>query len=514
MRVVVTAGEMREIDRWAIEEIGVPGMLLMENAGLGVVAAVEELAACGQERRVLVFCGRGNNGGDGMVAARHLRNRGFQVEVYLLGEASEVRGDARVNLRILPGFGLEARTLREKRELQRIRRGGIVVDALLGTGISGPVRGFTADVIAWINRARMPVVSVDLPSGLNGDDGTFVTCVHADVTATMAALKRGLLLPPGREMAGDVRVVDIGSPVPAAGEQHLRTRLLEAGDVAAALPDRPASAHKGMFGKVALLAGSPGYTGAATLAAFGCLRAGAGLAMLGVPRELNAVLEGKATEVMTRPLPETEEGTLSGQAEGGIDELAAWADVFAVGPGLSTNGETAELVRRIVGKTRLPVVLDADGLNAFAGRARLLEKGRGRRVLTPHCGELARIIGSSIEEICRDRIEVARTWAARFDSILVLKGSPTVVAEPGGRLFINPTGNSGMATAGSGDVLTGMIAGLLGQGCSPLDAAICGVYLHGLAGDIAAESLGGRALIAGDLLGTVGEAFGRITGSV
>ena len=508
MKVVVTAAEMREIDRRTIEEVGVPSLLLMENAGLGVVNVADDMLVRMAGERVLVFCGKGNNGGDGMVVARHLFNRGYGIRIYLVGDAGDLKGDALANREILEGFGLDLHPIREKKDLRRIVDGDLIIDALLGTGITGELRGIVADVIGWMNRSLLPIVSVDLPSGLNSDDGSYKgTCVKAEATATMAALKRGLVLPPGRDLAGEVSIVDIGSPDFMTDALNLQTHLLEASDIASRLPARPEGAHKGDFGKVVVLAGSPGMTGAAVLASLASLRVGAGLTILGVPRSLNDILETKVTEVMTKPLHETEDGTLSRDAEVGIDELVAWADVLAVGPGIGSHEETTELVRRMIRKIRKPVVIDADGLNAFSGRPELLEKGRGRQILTPHYGELSRIVGRSIEDIEQNRIEVARTYSKRFESVLVLKGSPTIVAGPDGNVFVNPTGNSGMATAGSGDVLTGMIVGLLAQGCSSVDAALCGVFLHGLAGDLIAEASGSRALIAGDLIDGIIGAF-------
>ena len=488
---VLTAEEMRSIDRKTIEEVGVPGILLMENAGLGVVEVIEEMLEETDDPTVSIFCGKGNNGGDGFVVARHLVNRSFNVRVYLVGEPADLRGDALLNFQILRGFGIDVEIIGQKRRLGRIQPGDLIVDALLGTGVSGEVTGFLADCIRWINRSGCPVVSVDLPSGLHTDDGTIGgVAVSAARTATMAELKRGLVLPPGRELAGDIDVIDIGVPESVGKESGVRTFFLEAEDIRDRLPHRPRAAHKGVFGKIVILAGSPGMTGAATLASMASLRVGGGLTILGIPHGLNAVLEEKLTEVMTRPFAQTETGTLALEAEQEIVNLFKWAEAVAVGPGLSDHAESAELIRRLVRNTDLPMVLDADGLNAFSGRSDLLRKSKTVRILTPHYGELARLIDRSIEDIAMNRIEVARETAGRFGCVLVLKGSPTVIAEPGGAVYVNSTGNSGMATAGSGDVLTGCIVGFLAQGCQPVDAALCGVYIHGLAGDIAGEIQG------------------------
>ena len=508
MRRVVTADQMRSIDRKTIEEVGVPGIVLMENAGLGVVRMIEEMLVEVENPRVSIFCGKGNNGGDGMVVARHLFNRSIAIDVYLLDSAQSLRGDALLNFELLQGFGIDIKVLTDKKNLKQIQSGDLIVDALLGTGVTGEVTGFTAELVRWINRSNLPVVSVDLPSGLHSDEGSVGgVAVAATRTATMAELKRGLVIPPGRELAGEVEVVDIGAPGFVGESMDIRTFYLEEEDIRDRLPLRPEAAHKGCFGKIFILAGSPGMTGAATLASKACLRVGGGLAILGIPRSLNQILEEKLTEVMTWPLPQTETGTLGLEAEDEIYARLDWADVAAIGPGLSDHAETAELIRRIVSKTKLSVVIDADGLNAFTGHADLLKKGGVNRILTPHFGELARLIDLSIEEIESNRVELARETANRFGCVLVLKGSPTVIASPEGDVYINSTGNSGMATAGSGDVLTGCIVGFLGQGCTPLDAALCGVYMHGLAGDIAQEVWGGRSLIAGDMIKVMGETF-------
>ena len=511
MHRLVTAQEMREIDRRTIEEVGVPSLLLMENAGLGIVRVVERTFKEKCRKSVAIFCGKGNNGGDGMVVARHLFNRGIPVDVYLVGQRHELKGDALINSQILSGFGIQILQIEQKKDLRRVKECDLIVDALLGTGVTGEVRGVLAKVIDWMNRSCLPVVSVDLPSGLHSDDGTYEgACVRPVATATMAELKRGLVIPPGREIAGEVTVVDIGSPDFISQSVGVNTFLLEENDVKNRLPKRPPAAHKGVFGKILILAGSPGMTGAATLASKAALRVGGGLTILGIPRGLNAILEEKLTEVMTKPLPETSNGTLSLKSEPEIGSLLEWADVLAIGPGLTTESETSELVRKVVTGTQRSMVIDADGLNAFSSYSEQLEEKKGEFIITPHYGELSRLIGVPIEEISKNCMEIARESAVRFACVVILKGSPTVIASPEGDVFVNPTGNSGLATPGTGDVLTGMIIGFLAQGCSVLDAGICGVYLHGLAGDIAANAVGERSLIAGDLNRFLEQAILRI----
>jgi hydroxyethylthiazole kinase-like uncharacterized protein yjeF len=382
------------------------------------------------------------------------------------------------------------------------------VDALLGTGVTGAVTGLLAEAIRWINRQPCPVVAVDLPSGLHSDTGRFDgAAVQADFTATLSEMKIGLVLPPGRDLAGEISVVDIGAPPSVASGLDVHTHLLEPEDIFHALPFRPSDGHKGTFGKILVLAGSRGMTGAAALSSLATLRAGAGLTMLGIPESLNPILEAKCTEVITKPLPETESGSLSLTAESVIDELTGWADVLVVGPGLSLHPETIALIQKIIQKDRLPLVLDADGINALEGEASLLKRRKNPTILTPHPGELARLTGRSISSISADPVAAARDTAAEFRAICVLKGSPSVIASPNGEVVVNPTGNSGLGTGGTGDVLTGVIGGLLAQQAAPFEAAYSGVYLHGLAGDLAADALGQRSLIAGDLLDFLPRAF-------
>jgi len=509
MRIVVTAAEMAEMDRYSIEVLGIPGIVLMENAGLDCVVAAEDLLGDPKGKRVVFFCGKGNNGGDGYVVARHLHNHGAQVEVYLVGEKAQVRGDARTNLHILEQMGIGVRPIATGEHLLGIPKGAhLVVDALLGTGVQGPVTGLLADVIEFINRYGAPVLSIDLPTGMNTDVGSIDgPCVRATVTVTMGELKRGLLFSPGREHAGRVRVADISMPPLVRERVSVETFLVERNDVAQRLPKRPPDAHKTQCGKVFILAGSLGMTGAAALTSESTLRAGTGLVYLGIPRSLNDILEEKVTEVITKPLPETPEGSLSLEAETPIAEFVDWADVVALGPGLTTHPQTKLLVEHIVSKIEKPMVLDADGINALARKAGAVKQCRAPMVLTPHPGEVSRLVGLPIEAICANPIEVARQIAADLGKVLVLKGGPTVIAEPDGRVYINPTGNAGMATAGAGDVLTGAIAGLMAQGLSPRDAAIVGVYVHGLAGDLAAQAKGRLGMIAGDILAHLPAAF-------
>ncbi|UCE08111.1 MAG: NAD(P)H-hydrate dehydratase, partial [bacterium] len=376
----------------------------------------------------------------------------------------------------------------------------LVVDALLGTGVTGPVVGFFGELIDFMNNLGPPIISVDLPSGMETDTGAVHgACIKADVTVTMAHLKTGLLFSPARDLAGEVVVADISVPPEVSDRLNSRRYMPEPEDIQVRLPKRRLDAHKTNCGTVVAFAGSVGMTGAATLTAISSLQVGAGLTKLGIPTSLNPILEQKLTEVMTVPLAETNEQSISLKAKDQIADLLDWAHVLAVGPGLSTNPETADFVRWLLTTVNKPMVLDADGLNALAGSPEIIKNYPGDLIITPHPGELARLISSSISGILKDRMNVIRKLAQQWGKVIVLKGGPTVIAAPNGDLFINSTGNPGMATGGSGDVLTGMIAGLLAQKLSALDAALVGVYLHGFAGDLAAADLSEMGMIAGDI---------------
>ena len=509
----VTARQMRNIDRRTIEEAGVPGLRLMERAGEGAARMAVDLLGDPEGKTVVHFCGKGNNGGDGFVIARLLSEAGVRPVVYLAGAIDRVEGDARENLDRLREMDVAIREVGALEDVADPGGADLIVDALLGTGLSGPVRGLMADLIGLINRAGPPVLAVDIPSGVDADSGRILGCaVRADGTATLAFPKRGFYFSPARELVGRLMVVDIGVPDRAVEEEHLQTETLESADMARLIPHRPADAHKGTFGKVLVIAGSVGMTGAAVLTSMAALRSGAGMVMLGLPESLNQIAEIKLTEVMTTPLAETGDRSLSTAALERIGELLSWADVVALGPGLSRHPDTFDLVHRLLPRLEHPTVVDADGLNAIARDPAVLSKVRAPLVLTPHAGELARLSGIEAPLETSDRIEAIRTLVETYGLVGVFKGAPTLIAEPNGALYINTTGNPGLSTAGTGDVLTGMIVGFLAQGCSPVDAARLGVFLHGLAADVVVESLGEWSLVAGDLLDGIAEAVHRTVG--
>ena len=512
---VVTGAQMRELDRAAMEDYGIPGLVLMENAGLAVVRVVRQILGDLAGRRVAVFAGKGNNGGDGLVVARHLFNAGAEVKVLLLARPEEITGDAAVNLSIWQKMGQPVYPVVSGEDLNAVRLflvgTACVVDAIFGTGFKGAAREPAAGVIEAINASGKPVVAVDIPSGLEADTGqVHGPCVRAANTVTFALPKLGLVQEPGRSHVGELHVADISIPAFLLEGGSPGRYLITEKMVREWLPPRPAWAHKGSCGRVLVVAGSRGMSGAACLTALGAARAGAGLVTLAVPGQLQDVVAVKLTEVMTVGLPGTREGTLARSARAEILNLLERNDVLAIGPGLSRHLETVALVRELLPALKVPCVIDADGLNALAGDAQILKRISVPAVVTPHEGEMARLLGHPPEEIRSRRLAVVEEAAGAWGVVTLLKGAATLVSSPEGITYINSTGNPGMATGGSGDVLTGLIAGLLAQGLDAARAAAAGAFLHGLAGDMAARERGMRGLLAGDILEMLPPAMARV----
>lgn len=515
---VLTAAQMGQADRRTIDEIGVPGAVLMENAGSAVAAAIRQRYP--GSRRVVVLCGRGNNGGDGFVVASRLRD--LQPVVYLAGARADVKGDARTHMAAYEQSGGVVTELLDLAGWQAARetvgRADLVVDALLGTGLRDAPSGLAGQIIQDLSQAaasRPPIVAVDIPSGLSSDTAAVAwASVPATVTVTFAAPKVGHVLPPACERVGDLIVADIGIPPAVLAEADTRLWLLEARDAASAFPVRKADAHKGTFGHLLVVAGSVGKSGAAILSAGGALRAGAGLVTVATPAPALLMVAAGRPELMTEPLPVGGNGGLDREALGRALALAGKTDAVVIGPGLGQDAATRDFVRSFVADCPAPLIIDADGLNALApGRssdppaAAALQKRPAATVVTPHPGEMARLVGSDTAAVQRRRLDVARDLAAGGRAVVVLKGYRTVVAEPGGRAAVNPTGNPGMATGGTGDVLSGVLGALLARRLEPWTAATAGVYVHGLAGDIAAGRLGQESLLAGDLIDALPEAI-------
>jgi NAD(P)H-hydrate epimerase len=515
MRVLNTQ-QMREADRQTIDEIGIPSVVLMENAGRQAVAAMEAAFDDLPSSRVAVLCGRGNNGGDGFVVARTLAQRGIEAIVFLLGGVADVRGDARTNLEILGRIGVTVVEITDAQEWElhftEISECDLIVDALLGTGFRGPVSGLLETVIADINGLGVPVVAIDLPTGLSADtheiDGD---AIQASMTVTLAAPKLPLVLPPADVYGGDLVIADIGIPLTVIDElDGPRVELLTRDMMRELVPTRAADSHKGDFGRVVVIAGSIGRTGAAHLAALGALRSGAGLVTIATPRSCVPVLAAMMPEYMTEPLEETGAGTIDFAA---VDRaLALPADLIAIGPGLGRDPSTSAFVHAIVERSGVPVVLDADALNAFAdGPDRLEGRDGVDMIITPHPGEMARLLGVSVEQVQSDRLEHAREFAAAHKVHVVLKGHRTIIAGPDGRSFINLTGNAGMATGGTGDLLTGMIAAWFAQLLDAEGACKLAVYLHGSAGDLAEADEGELPLLPTDIASHLGDAVAELT---
>src|SRR4051812_16990249 len=516
MRVLNTQ-QMREADRRTIDEVGIPSIVLMENAGRQAVAAMEAAFEDLASTHVGVMCGRGNNGGDGFVVARTLIQRGIETSVFLLGSVADVRGDARTNLEVLGRIGLTVVEISNAQEWElhfsEISRCELVVDAILGTGFHGQLSGLLETVVADINGLGLPIVAIDLPTGLSAD-----TCdvegeaIEASMTITLAAPKIPLILPPADTYSGDLVIADIGIPLPILEEvEGPYIELLTRERMRELVPARAADSHKGDFGRVLVIAGSLGRTGAAHLAALGALRSGAGLVTVATPRSCLPILASMAAEYMTLPLDETPAGTVDFAALDRVLEFTA--DVIACGPGLGQDPGTAAFVHALLERCGVPLVLDADALNAFASEPDRLSGRDGVDVIiTPHPGEMARLINGTVEAVQHDRLAHAREFAAAHKVHVVLKGHRTIIAGPDGRSFVNLTGNPGMATGGTGDLLTGMIAAWFAQLLDAEAASQLSVYLHGAAGDLAAADEGQIALMASDLAERLGEAMLELSG--
>jgi ADP-dependent NAD(P)H-hydrate dehydratase / NAD(P)H-hydrate epimerase len=537
---ILTAAQMREADRLTIERHGIPSLQLMGNAGTGVVAFLQKQFSELSKRRIVVLCGKGNNGGDGFVVARLLKQLGAAPKVFLFATPEEVHGDARLNLERCKHAGEGVTSVTDAAQWGEWSSDAfadceIIVDALLGTGLNAPVTGFLAQVITDVNglahhaRRRPTVVAVDMPSGLPSDGGAANgPVILADFTVTFTAPKIGQLLSPDAENAGQLIVHNIGTPAAlveqigakqSGVETHHELRWLEPREFRGIPLRRRPDSNKGSYGHALIVAGARGKAGAAALSGYGALRSGAGLVTVATPEDALPTVASFRPELMTAPLAQTDAGTVSLRnfEYNRFAELLAQKNVLAIGPGLSMNHETQQVVRRVLLDCPLPIVLDADGLNALAAvpadfLESLAKRASPALVLTPHPGEMARLLGATVAAIQHDRLGSAQRAAAKYRAFVVLKGFHTIIATPNGDAFINSTGNPGMATAGTGDALTGILAGLTAQfGIERWERVLgLGVYLHGLAGDIAAAKVGEAPLIASDLIDELPAAFKRL----
>ena len=495
------ADEMREMDRRTIEDWGLPGAVLMENAGRSATAVCEQMLEQLPPGPVVVVAGKGNNGGDGFVVARWLHWAGCEVEVCLLAALGDLDGDAAINADFADRMGVPIHENAERETLEaRLGRATLIVDGVLGTGISGEVRGSAREAIEAINCADAPVVAIDIASGVDADTGAILgDAVWAASTVTFALAKVGMYQYPGRERCGEIIIAPIGMARELTQSDELKTNLTTSADAEWMLPDRSPDMHKGDAGELLVVAGSVGLTGAATMTAQAATRSGCGMVTIACAESINDILEVKCTEIMTKPMPETADRSLALVAEDPIAEFAEGKDAVALGPGLSDNEESRELARRLAMRLEVPMLIDADGLNAFAGRVDDLADRPAPTVLTPHPGEFSRLTGMEISEIQKDRPKAARDLAERIGCVVLLKGAGTVIADPDGTVWINPTGNSGLATGGSGDVLSGIVSAFLAGGSTPLHAAVAGAYYHGRAAEVAGEE-GVRGVIPPKLI--------------
>ena len=498
---VVFPHEMAALDRAAIEN-GIPSLDLMERAGRAVAEQARDLLGICAGRKVSIVAAKGNNGGDGLVAARYLSSWGAAVKVFMLGGEEDLSADTAANHRRLLEEGGEVLPGGASIPGDALYGSDLVIDAIFGTGFRGTASGDHSMAIEAVNASGAPVLAVDIPSGVEAASGTTAgPAVRAARTVTFAWPKVGLYLYPGAECAGEVVVVDIGIPTHLLDEVvESEIFTIEEELVSALLPRRRPDAHKGECGRVLVVAGSVGLTGAAALCSRSAMRTGAGVVTLGVPAGLNPILEVKLTEVMTLPLADKESMNLGEEALETILETLEGYDVLALGPGVGTAPDTRKVVKELLRRVDKPLILDADGLNCAASQIDCLSGRDYPTVITPHPGELGRLLGMNAAEIQASRLSSAAEAAGRFGCITVLKGANTLVASPDGRVYINTLAVSGLATAGSGDVLTGCIAALCAQGLEPLEAALSGVYVHARAAELAAHLVGSIGMVAGDVV--------------
>ncbi len=503
---LVTARQMGEIDSKTIE-MGIPGIVLMENAALSVIDEI--YADFPDVGHITVVCGKGNNGGDGFAIARHLINKGANAHVFLIGgKEPNLTGDALANYEILKNIGVKVDLVWDRKSLALLEESmgetELIVDAIFGTGIKGDIRGIYADVINRVVEADAPVMSVDIPSGLNGDTGQIQgLSIKAYKTVTFGPPKIGLVAPAGIDCVGELVIADISIPDLVVQRMKTNTYLTTARDVNGLFPKRKMNSHKNNYGHAFVVGGSTGFTGAISLTAQSTLRTGAGLVTVGVPETVHHIIELKLTEPMSIPLPDKGNGTLNYDALDLISRFSLKCNCMAIGPGMSNTNDTAKLMKDVIGQLECPCIIDADGLNCIADDVEVLKQASAPLIVTPHPGEMSRLTDISASNIVNNAIEITREFAQEFGVIVVLKAARAIVASPSGDVYINTTGTPAMATGGTGDVLTGIILGLLAQNTDPVHSAIAGAYLCGLAGEIGQSIKGEYALIAGDIIDNI-----------
>lgn len=502
---VLTSKQMQGIDRKAIKDLGIVGPILMENAGVQIFNEIITRFPAIQAEKIVIVAGRGNNGGDGFVLARHLHNRGCRPQVILLAKKVELKGDAALNAGIADRIGIaiiEAPTEKSwASQKRKIRQATVIVDAIFGTGLTKPAGGRFVKVIEDINRSKAYKVAVDIPSGLSSDTHRIIgPCIKADLTVCLAAPKIAHVFMPAEDYIGELVIGDIGVPPFLFEDPNLKLEMIEKKHILPYYKPRKRDGHKGNYGHLFILSGSLGKTGASIMAGKAALKMGAGLVTVGTPQSCLPIVARGMVELMTEPLPETPEKTFSFEALDKSLELLKGKDALMLGPGISTNSSTAEFVLNLLPRVKVPLVLDADALNILAEKPKILKKLRKPAVLTPHPGEFARLLGVSNKEVLDRKLELVPKFAQKYGVFLVLKSYRTLTGTPDGRVFINPTGNAGMASAGTGDVLSGMIASMIIQEKNLLLATLAAVYVHGLSGDIGVAKIGEKPLTAVNLI--------------
>lgn len=509
---LLTAEQMRLLDETTMTSVGIPGIVLMENASRGLFDAIETEFGPLNGKRVVIVCGKGNNGGDGFAVARHLLLAEAVPHIFLAASKREISGDAKTNMDICQNLKIPITEIIKGNKksvalTKELKSADVVVDALLGTGVKGPLKPEYLKIIQTINKCGCPVVAVDVPSGISVNDGkVFNGAVKADITVTFGAPKIGLFVQPAASLSGTVYVVDIGIPPSLSENVTNEATLVTENFVASTLGKRATTAHKGDCGKVLIIGGSKGMSGSVILAGSSALKTGAGLVYMAYPESLLPIVGKKLTECISLPMHE-ENGHFAEDASDEIVERMKGMDAIIIGPGMGVSSATETIVSKIISAARVPVLVDADGLNCLAKNPSILKKAKAPVVLTPHPGEMARLTSTSIKAVQESRLSMAKTFAKDFHAVVLLKGPDTLVADHGGHTYINSTGNPGMATAGSGDVLSGIAGALLAEGIEPAKAAACAAFVHGAAGDIAADKKGVRSLMASDIVSGISEAL-------
>ncbi len=503
---ILNSTQMKQADKITIEELKIPGIILMENAGISVVDVIEEVIEDIGGLRFLIVCGKGNNGGDGFVVARHLIRKNINVEVILIGKSDQLKGDALINYNMLKVYKDSIYELSEEQELRSkeylFKEADIIIDALFGTGLTNPLDGIYKEVVEIINNQDALVISIDVPSGLSSDTNRIIgPYIKADITVTLAEMKWCHIFPPAEYMCGQVFVKDIGIPEYVIKQSKPYLKLITEEDIIDLLLPRIPDTHKSNYGEILAVAGSAGKLGAAWMTGQSALKSGAGLVTVGIPEICHQAMMSKIIELMTIGFNSTIDGTFSLNALEQILDFAKDKDLIAIGPGLTIHSECIKLVHELIKSYDKILVIDADGINAIAKDTDVLNNKKGTIILTPHPGEMARLIKSTSKKVQENRVQIASDFAKKYDVILVLKGYRTLIAFPDGMIYVNPTGNPGMASGGVGDVLTGMIAGFVAQNLDNIkQATLAAVYLHGLAGDLAKEKIGEIPLIASDIM--------------